>query len=87
MMLVIRQFYTSMRRCVRLDDGVCLRWFAVEQRLHQGCVLASSLFSIFFGAFIDVAYKRFKADKDMMDALVYLTQKETGGGGEQQSES
>ena len=28
---VIRQFHDGMRECVRLDDKVCSRWFAVEQ--------------------------------------------------------
>ena len=40
MILVVRQFYDGMRACVRLADRVCSRWFAVEQGLRQGCVLA-----------------------------------------------
>ena len=40
MISVIRQFHDGMRACVRLDDRVCSRWFAVEQGLRQGCVLA-----------------------------------------------
>ena len=31
-----------MRACVRLDDGVCSGWFALEQGL-QGCALAPSV--------------------------------------------
>ena len=38
MISVIRQFHNGMRACVRLDDRVCSRWFAVEQGLRQGCV-------------------------------------------------
>ena len=44
MISVIRQFHDGMRACVRLDDRVCSRWFAVEQGLRQGCVLALLLF-------------------------------------------
>ena len=47
-------------------------WFAVEQGIRQGWVLAHLLFNIFFVAFINVAYTRFKANKDFMDALVHL---------------
>ena len=52
----------------------------MEQGLCHGCVLASSLFTIFFGAFIDVAYSRFKADKDMTDALFHLRKNPEAGG-------
>ena len=62
-----------MRACVRLDDRVCSGRFAVEQYLRQGCVLAHLLFNAFlFGAVINVAYTRFKADKNSMDAFVHL---------------
>ena len=37
---VVRQLHDGMRAYVRLDDRVCLGWFAVEQGLRQGCVLA-----------------------------------------------
>ena len=30
MISVIRQFHDGMRACVRLDDRVCSRWFAME---------------------------------------------------------
>ena len=70
---------------------VCSGWFAVEQNLCQGCVLAPLLFNIFFAAAIDVAYTPFKSDKDIMDALVHPRKKikagGRGGGGEQPAES
>ena len=79
MISVIRQFYVGMRACVRLDDKVCSGCFAVEQGLHQGCVLAPLLFNIFFAAVISVASTRFKADEGIMDALVHLRKKSGAG--------
>ena len=58
---------------MRLDDGVCSLWFAVEHGLHQRCVLGSSLLNVCIVAFIVVAYTRFKAGKDIMAALVATT--------------
>ena len=69
-----------MRACVRLDDRVCSRWFAVEQGLRQGCVLAPLLFNIFFAAVMNVASTRFKAGKGIMDVLVHLRKKRGAGG-------
>ena len=87
MISVIRQFHDDMRACVRLDDRVCSRWFAVEQGL-QRCVLAPLLFNIFFAAVRNLASTRFKADKGIMDALVHLRKKGGRGcGGKQLSES
>ena len=72
---IIRQLHDGMRECVRLDDKVCSGWFAVGQDLRQGRVLAPLLFNIFFAAVINVAYTRFKADKDIMDASAQLKRK------------
>ena len=68
-----------MRACVRLDDRICSRWFAVEQGLRQWCVLAPLLFNIFFVAVVNVASTRFKADKGIMGALVHLRKKRWAG--------
>ena len=70
-----------MQACVQLDDRVCSRLFAVEQGLHQGCVLAPPLFGIFFAAVTNVAYTRFKADNGIMNALVHLRKKIGQGDG------
>ena len=85
MISVIRQLHDGMR----LDDRVCSRWFAVEQGLCQGCVLAPLLFNIFFAAVINVASTHSKADKGIMDALVHLRKERGagGGGGKQLPES
>ena len=80
MISVIRQLHDGMRACVRLDDRVCSRWFAVEQGLCQGCVLAPLLFNIFFAAVVNVAFTRLKADEGIMDALVHLRKKRGAGG-------
>ena len=80
MISAIRQFYNDMRACVKLNDGVCSGWFAVEQGLRQGCVLASLLFNIFFTAVINVAYTRLKADIKVSWTL-WCTQGRKGGRG------
>ena len=81
MISVIRQFHDGMRGCVRLDDRVCSKWFAVEQGLRQGCVLAPLLCNIFFAAAVmNVVSTRFKADKGIMDVLVHLRKKRGAGG-------
>ena len=42
MISVIRQFHDGMRACVRLDDRVCSRWFAVELAFVKGVCLRPS---------------------------------------------
>ena len=55
----------------------------MEQGLPKGCVHAPLLMNIFFAAVINLASTRFKADKDIMDALVHLRKKRgTGRRGE-----
>ena len=72
-----------MRLYIRFSSG----WFAVERGLRQGCVLAAHLLDIFFAAVINVSYTRFKADEDIMDALVHLGKKRGGGGQLPESQS
>ena len=86
MISVIGQLHDGMQAYVRLDDRVCSRWFAVEQGLRQGYVLAPLQFNIFLAAVINVTSTRFKADKCIMDTLVH-PEEEKGGGGKQLSES
>ena len=58
----------------------------MEHDLRQGCVLTPLLFTICFAPVINVAStRRFKANKNIMDALVHLSEEEKGlGDGEKQ---
>ena len=83
MILVIRQFHDGMRACVRLDDRVFSRLFAVEWGLCQRSILALLLFDIFFEPVINVAYTRFKTN-NKMGVLVHL-RKETEAEGREEA--
>ena len=70
---------------MQLDARVHYGWFSVEQSLCQGCLLMPFLFKVFFAAGINVAYTRFKAEKNTMDAFWYTwgRKRELGGRGKQ----
>ena len=73
-----------MRACVRLDDRVYSRWFALKEGLRQGCVLAPLLFNIFFAAVrnvvINAASTRFEGGRRHHGR--FGTPEEKKGGGE-----
>ena len=64
-----------MRVCARLDDRASSPWFTVKQSLRPGFVLSLLLFNIFFTAVINATYTHFKADKNIMYALMHLRKK------------
>ena len=72
MIEVIRQSHDGMRACVRNDDGRCSKYFEVAQGLHQGCVLSTLLFNVFFAATLYVALERFSKDADILADLIDL---------------
>ena len=74
---VIRQFHDGVRACVRPDDGVCLHWFEVEQRLRQECVLSPLLFNIFFAVVLNVVLQRFSEEPAILAELVRLKEPST----------
>ena len=72
MIEVIRQFHDGMRACVRSDDGRCLEWFEVAQRLRQGCLLSPLLFNVFFAAILRVVLERFSKGAGILADLIHL---------------
>ena len=44
---VIRQFHDGMRACVRLEDRICLGWFAVDKAIVKGACLHASCSTFF----------------------------------------
>ena len=54
----------------------------MERGLRLGCGLEILLFNIVFAAVVNVAYTRFKADRDIMDALMHPRKIGGGGSGE-----
>ena len=69
----------------------CARGGSLWNRAFAKGACVPPLFNIFFAAVVNVAYTRFKADKDIMDALMHLRKKRGGGsggsGGKQRPES
>ena len=68
--------YGSTTRC---DRGASL-W---NRTFVEGAMRARAppVATFFFAAVVNVAYARFKADKDIMDALLHLSKETKGGGG------
>ena len=79
---VIQHFHDGMRACVRPDDGVCLDWFEVEQRLRQGCVPSPQLLNFFFVTVLIVVLQRFSKDTVILAELVHLKEPPTSMGPE-----
>ena len=86
MISVIRQFHDGMRACVRacmrLDDRVRSRWFAVEQGLGQGCVLAPLLFNIFSAVCYKLGLRVFQGGQRHHGRLGTPEERGAGGRGE-----
>ena len=81
MILLIRQFYNTIRGCMQLDDGGVLGLVRCGTRTSSRVrARILPIYYLFFVAFIDVAYTCFKAEKYILDALVHL-RREPGAGG------
>ena len=75
-----RPFVNSTMACEHAYGSTTWCAWGGLQGLCQEYVLATLLLNISFAAVISVAYTSFNADKDIMDALVYLREK-TGAKG------
>ena len=62
---------------MRPDDGVCLGWFEVEQRLRQGCVLFPLLLSIFCAAVLNAVLQRFSEEPAILAEVMHLKEPST----------
>lgn len=77
---MIHQLRDGIRTCMRLEDDECSGYLSVKLGLHHGCVFNSLQFNIFFVAMLHVALTRFGAEKDVMDALANLRNRNEGKG-------
>ena len=73
-MMACEHAWGSTTGCAR-DSSLWNRTF-----VEDVCSIGPLLFNVFFAPVIDVANMRFKAGKDILDALVHLGKK-TGVGG------
>lgn len=70
------KIHDGMRAGVRTGDGEVSEWFAIEQGLHHGCIIALLLFNTFFAAALHVPLTKFNSDYDILRNLLRVWKRE-----------